>query len=428
MGKKSKKTKRKSELKIIFFIILVAAALFIVSTYAWFSTQRNVSITNLNGAVQVAEGLEISLDAENWANEIVLGSGEGQLDIIEDAYDGHRNLSPTELLPLSTLGLVGENMSDLQLLRGKVTNTKQLSGIVEASHDDTITDREDLKFAGHFAFDVFLKNSSKMTQEVDELQLNYDSTVHIMANEEGTDKSNTGLQNTVRVAFAKFGGTKDGGGNVTGVAEVSEDDPLEILRLTGATGSDADDVYITDVAIWEPNAATHVDYIVKNNNNITWNPADSISPTTTGAKGEKLFTAKTKMPTYALKPAAIGKEIADLYNWDGQVNKDVLAKQITLQTTVDPDKAGDKVGTFNDEVYEGVQNLISTSSPNVTEAGAVKFTIPANTICRLRVYVWLEGQDVDCINYASHGGGITVNIGLVKGSDIGSHGEASENT
>ena len=88
MGKKSKRTKRKSELKIIFFIILVAAALFIVSTYAWFSTQRNVSITNLSGTVEVAEGLEISLDAKRWFNEIVLGDGEEEMSIIDDAYEG----------------------------------------------------------------------------------------------------------------------------------------------------------------------------------------------------------------------------------------------------------------------------------------------------------------------------------------------------
>ena len=72
MGKKSTKNKRKSELRIIFFIILVAAAMFIISTYAWFSTQRNVSITNLSGTVEVAEGLEISLNAKEWFNEIVL--------------------------------------------------------------------------------------------------------------------------------------------------------------------------------------------------------------------------------------------------------------------------------------------------------------------------------------------------------------------
>ena len=44
----------------------------------------------------------------------------------------------------------------------------------------------------------------------------------------------------------------------------------------------------------------------------------------------------------------------------------------------------------------------------------------------MRIYVWLEGQDVDCINYASHGGGITLNLGLVKGSDVDSHGEPED--
>lgn len=51
--------------------------------------------------------------------------------------------------------------------------------------------------------------------------------------------------------------------------------------------------------------------------------------------------------------------------------------------------------------------------------GTTTFGIAPNKISRIRVYLWLEGQDVDCINYASHGGGVKVNIGLVKGSIIG---------
>ena len=34
------------------------------------------------------------------------------------------------------------------------------------------------------------------------------------------------------------------------------------------------------------------------------------------------------------------------------------------------------------------------------------------------MYVWLEGQDVDCTNLASHGGGIEVNLGLVKNEKV----------
>ena len=409
MGKKKAKNKRKSELRIIFFIILVAAALFIVSTYAWFSTQRNVSITNLNGFVEVAEGLEISLDALNWSNGIVLGDGEGEKDIIRDAYTGHRNLKPTELLPVSTLGLVAENMSDLQLLRGKVTDTIKLSDIVEVSHDDTIADSENMKFAGHYAFDIFLKNSSKMDVDVDDLQLNYDSSVTIMANEEGEDKSGTGLQNTVRVAFAKFGGEKDVGGNYTGVSDVMASQET-ILKETGCvTGGDS--VYITDVAIWEPNASDHVEYIVSNNNRVTWAATDTINPSQTLPNGKTGFTTTTIMPTYALKSSAIDADITDIYKWDG--TEKTLQKQITLQTT--------KTSATDYSIAEGVQYLISTKSANTTDAGRENFSIPANSVCRIRVYVWLEGQDVDCINYASHGGGVTVNIGLVKGSEEDSH-------
>ena len=420
MGKKSTRSKRKTELRVIFFIILVATALFVVSTYAWFSTQKNVSITNLSGTVEVAEGLEISLDALNWSNGIVLGTNAeaGEKDIIKDAYTGHRNLSPTELLPVSTLGKIEDNMLDIQLFRGKITNTIELSDIVEVSHDNKIIDSENMKFAGHFAFDIFLKNSSRMDKEVDELQLNYDSSVTIMANEEGTDKSGTGLQNTVRVAFAKFGGTKDAGGNFTGIADVMASQET-ILQKTGAGGTNPDDVYITDVAIWEPNAGDHVEYIVTNNNRITWAAADEPNPSQTLANGKKGFTATSKIPTYALKSSAVGATISDVYNWDGNTNKSTLEKQITLQTT--------RTSATDYTINEGVQYLISTKSANTTESGIEKFVIPANSVSRVRVYVWLEGQDVDCINYASHGGGVTVNIGLVKGSGVGTF-EPTEET
>ena len=54
--------------------------------------------------------------------------------------------------------------------------------------------------------------------------------------------------------------------------------------------------------------------------------------------------------------------------------------------------------------------------------------MPKNSIVRLRMYVWLEGQDPDCVNYASHGAGIHLDVGLVKGAAIGGNGEAAEDT
>ena len=388
MKGKNKKNKKKSELSAMFFIILVALVMFIISTYAWFSTQKNVSITNLSGTVEVAEGLEISLDAENWANGLKLGTEDGELSIIDNAYNGHHNISPTEMLPVSTLGLVGGSQTDLKMLRGKITNSKELSEIQTMIESET--DVSKATYPGYFAFDVFLKNSSKTEGSDDVLQLNYDSSLEILE----ADKSSTGLQNTARVAFAKYNGTSD-----------VMADQATILKETAGIGVSAATPNITDVAIWEPNSGDHVQYIVDNNNKITWSEPEksayAIKQLNNGTKG---FDVNTKIPTYALKESSIGNTIADIYKWDGTESN--VQRQNVLQTT----KKSDSDYT----IKEGVQNLVSTSD------GSSTFGIAANKICRLRIYLWLEGQDVDCINYASHGGGIKVNIGLVKGSVIGS--------
>lgn len=427
MGKKKTKNKRNRELKIIFFIILVAAALFIVSTYAWFSTQRNVSITNLSGLVEVAEGLEISLDAKTWANEIVLGEN---MNIIDNAYPGHKNISPKEMLPVSTLGKVtnANSLKDLKMIRGKVTNSKELSNIIYM--DETLASDPDSSkhnpgnaaYPGYFAFDIFLKNSSKQYDKDDALQLNYDSALKIIEN--GNEE--VGLQNTVRVALAKFGTgaiTSGTGSNIvrSGVADVMAGQ-TEILQKTGAVDG-GDSVYITDVTMWEPNSNDHVEYIVTNNNVITWSAAEGAKYGTYSEDKKKyLFNETTQMPTYALSDNAIGKTMKDLYWWNVDTtytvegdatkysNSGLLEKQMTLQTT--------KTSDTDYRIKEGVQNLFSTSS---TADNKIPFTIAPNSIVRLRVYVWLEGQDIDCINYASHGGGVTLNLGLVKGSKEGTH-------
>lgn len=393
MKRNSSKNKKKSELNSMFLIILIALVMFIISTYAWFSTQKNVSITNLNGTVEVAEGLEISLDAEKWSNGIVLGTEEGQLSIIDNAYAGNRNISPSEMLPVSTLGQVSGNQTDLKMLRGKIENSKELSEI--KTMVETETSPTSSTYPGYFAFDVFLKNNSK-TDNDDELQLNYDSLLEILE----ADKSATGLQNTARVAFALYNGTAD--------VMAGKDD---ILKQTAGIGAGATTPYITNVAIWEPNSNDHVQYIVDNNNKITWNAEDAKKyashELSSGGRG---FDLTTQMPTYALKDSSIGAKIEDIYKWDG--NEKNVQKQNVLQTT----KKSEKDYT----IKEGVQNLVSTTD------GTSKFTIPANKICRIRIYLWLEGQDVDCINYASHGGGVKVNIGLVKGSTIGATGPETE--
>ena len=417
MKGKSNKNKKKSEMNAMFFVILLALVMFIISTYAWFSTQKNVSITNLTGTVEVAEGLEISLDAENWSNGLVLGTEEGQLSIIDDAYSGHHNISPSEMLPVSTLGLVTGNQTDLKMLRGKITNSKELSEI--KSMIETETAPASSTYPGYFAFDVFLKNSSKQEVTDDILQLNYDSSLEILE----AEKSATGLQNTARIAFAKYNGKSD-----------VMADQATILKETAGIGVGAPSPYITDVAIWEPNAsgkaldadgaevttggtistyAAHVTYIVQNNNRVRFSAADRQAA---GLGADSRFAADTAIPTYALTSSSVGKEIADIYDWQTDRVADTqtgvtayvdngLVKQKTLQT---PNTGVSKTTGYDDE-----QQAIPLVSVTDTD-GTKKFAIAPGKYVRMRMYIWLEGQDVDCINYASLGGNLTIDVGLSK--------------
>lgn len=407
----------KKRLNALILLVAFTAILLIVSTYAWFSTQKNVTLSGLHGKVNVAEGLQISLDALNWANEIDLSNNaeayfaatnenlgytteEDKLSLItpwkaneagDNQYEGKTNLIPDELLPVSTTGDNNEgiNLSDLNMYRGENTNGIKLTDIKKVASEAA---------SGYYAIDFFLQNSSSeqaiTTNTKDLLRLETNSDIVLDA----SSKESTGLQNTLRVAFAIYDEDTALGENTLVSNTPSQG---EILQAT--TGSARK---ITDVAIWEPNAkgeqegtspaittyAAHVDYIVQNNNKVTFSGTDrnewSIPST-------NRFTAGMAIPTYALTTNSVAKTISDIYNWDTTASTNGLVKQKTVQTG-------------NTGVGDAPVQLKSVTN------GTTDFAIAPGKYVHMRMYVWLEGQDVDCTNYASLGGGITIEVGLSK--------------
>ena len=47
-------------------------------------------------------------------------------------------------------------------------------------------------------------------------------------------------------------------------------------------------------------------------------------------------------------------------------------------------------------------------------ARPTSFTLDPNSITKVRVYVWIEGQDVDNYDFAQLGSAISVNFGFTK--------------
>ena len=415
--KENRERNSRKRLNSLILLVAFTAILLIVSTYAWFSTQRNVSLGGLEGKVKVAEGLQISLDALNWRNEIdlsqegiieyfaqtngSLGSEDPNYRTLEKPYQGRTNLIPSEYLPVSTTADQNEGigLADLNMYNGENTGV-ELKTITKLPVDNK---------AGYYAIDFFLQNSSaESTEQTDLLQLVNNSAVKL----NGVDgRPSTGIQNTFRVAFAQF----DDDGNTANVTVEKTPNQTQILEST--TGGERK---ITDVAIWEPNAsgaevksestvttyAAHVDYIVQNNNKITFSSGDKAkySIDSTGK-----FKPEQALPTYALTTESVGKQITDVYNWDTGVATNGLKFQNTLKTANAGFKTSDIGATSGtDPNEEGAHNLLSVKD------GTTKFSIPKGKYVRMRMYVWIEGQDVDCINYASLGGKTTLDIGLTK--------------
>ena len=479
----------RKRLNSLILLVAFTAVMLIVSTYAWFSAQKNVTISNLEGKVNVAEGLMVSLDAKSWSQEVDFedydqnvagdtsvanyqGSSLAKMKNGAPTAEGGDNSGlyiinnvPKELVPVSTTGTeyaavtVANGGSGSEEIR--FYNGVNVEGIEFHSMDETEFTQGDataVNFPGYYAIDVFLQNSSKIDTEgtkdnngdgnidaadketqgtaTEVLQLNTNSLLQLVQG----GSLLTGLQNTARVALAMYEPVAGASKTATDITTTASS--VYVTANQSQILTAYKDAKISKVAIWEPNAEQHVQTIMDTNNRIMLTPYSASGPVgvidnlyiANGADATTKiaeFAANEFLPTFALTSASlsVAEELTDdtktgipnIYDWTTTADelKEAtnygLERQIALQTK----KSGSDYSIING----GVRDLITVTSPGDViyeygdETNAVKFTMLKNSIVKCRLYLWLEGQDPDCINFASHGSGIHLDLGLVKGQE-----------
>lgn len=317
----SKKSKRKGNLKYSLLLLLLIAILLVTSSYAWFTANRVVTVSQLQVNVQTQNGLQISADADVWKGTL---SNE---DLTGAAYEGCINQFPEILQAVST---AGENTTDgnLKLFYGVSAPSTDGSYSLTATQENGPTKGEEGKY---IAFDIYLRADQDTT-----LQLQ-------LANDDGdnpigsfvTSPENRGLQNAARVAFIKQG-------------HVGLDE--DATTLQNQVNQDAD----KKVYIWEPNSTSHTDVAVQYAL-ATYDEtiADGTAYTTYGVK-----SAITSENAVAIKDAITG------------TNSTYFAETAPITTT---------------------EGQVVVSDVLTLDQGVTK----------LRVFMWIEGQDYDCENNAS---------------------------
>ena len=398
MKKRSKKHEKRMK-KLIVGCGLCAVVL-TVSTYAWFIGMKTVNVSSFDVEIAAIDGLSLSLDGATWADTVSINKENYKTA----SYDGNTNSWGGDgLIPVSTVGKINTTASRLTLFE-KGSLTASHGGYRIMASEVPNTDGEESK--GYVAFDLFIKNLSgneyytNLTKDNEEaIYLTADSAVTVGS---GGIK-NTGIENSVRVAFAEIGRVK-----ATGV------DVSDITGITCAGSTDDDGNVIAtgicrDAQIWEPNDTKHVKNAINwYNTSCAARTGDDL--TLEGSYDTSFGTCNPIENGYSYDTYAISGEILETHHVDVYDGEDYNGYTDSVSSTA----AAGKLLAF-DYFTDTEKNLLGTDRPTF-------ITLAPNSITKVRVYVYIEGQDVDNYDFASLGKQISVSFGFTKeryfGQDI----------
>ena len=410
--------KHSKKIRNLVVICLLCGVVFAVSTYAWFIGMRTVNVSSFDINVASTEGLYLSMDGQSWTYN---------LDVVNDPkYANNANkLTDVELIPMSTVGDMDVTSSRMKLYeKGSLTATKggyRLLASRVNNHKKQVggDTGEYIEGDGYVAFDLFIKNLSGEEYYVENDPLN-EEAIYLTTNSSvtvatgGTGVENTGIENSIRVAFAQIGRVS---------ADVTDQATITGITCTSTVGDiteiEEDPDYVTGICrsaqIWEPNDTAHVQ------NAINWYNTACDARTGEDVNADASYSDRddedtttcneiangTAYKTYAISREIIVDDNVNIY--DGSAYNTYEANTTDYATYVAADEDGRADYKLVDFPYftDTMKNFTGTARPTF-------MTLAPNSITKVRVYVFLEGQDVDNYDFAQLGRQITVNFGFTK--------------
>jgi len=320
-------------------IILFLGILFIVSSYAWFSTALNVKIKEFNMVVSKNGGLTISFDAINFDSSVEL-SRDILIFEVAETYPNHLNQwALNGLIPISSNGISNPNSYFFDIFETsgvKYKNRRKENGFIYA---DKVVDTKPRSYNSYIAFDVFFKNVTG-SPVPDNLYFDEETSITMVSDE---NEEMRGLTNSLRIGIVKVGTLP------------LDANPTDIQNLQCQGKCEA--------IIFEPNSTSHSELSRERAKKYNLNLLDG-----------------KRFPTYAMI-----KEGGPIYV------KDNISGSPTLDLN-----------------YFALQNTIH-------EEDFVRpiFDIP-DGITKARIYLWVEGQDIDSLETDSEGAELFVDINFIK--------------
>ena len=420
-------------IKRLALICTLCTVILVVSTYAWFIGMKTVNVSSFDVEIAATDGLSLSLNGEYWAETVTISKDNYKYK--EDAvkadlrqnyiYDGSTNTwGGSGLIPISTIGQIDANASRLIMFeKGSLTTTPGGYRLMASRvKNETVTSNTE-EGNGFVAFDLFVRNLSGSAYYADYNQLNEEAiyltqSSEVTVSSAGEKQDKTGIENSVRVAFAQIGRVQAVKGEQT--TAISSTVQGINCKTVGEGVTPICDRY---AQIWEPNDTKHV------SNAIKWYTTACKARKTGGTDvtdSENYENAcKEVKDGIAVPTYAVGSVIDYTHNIDVYDGKELNTYEASISGTkingYTKKSETDIVSKTDGRLYE--YDYFTDTEKMYTGMNRPTFiTLAPNSITKIRVYVYIEGQDVDNYDFASLGKAIKVNFGFTKerfyGSDI----------
>lgn len=404
MAKRNNKQSRR--IRNLVLLCSICAVVLVVSTYAWFIGMKTVNVSSFDIEIATTEGLFLSMNGNDWYYNLNPNTAT--------AYTGNTNTwAPNGLIPMSTVGDMDPVSSRMKLYeKASLTTSHGGYRLLASRVQNYATAGDDKTFVqgeGYVAFDLFIKNLSGTEYYEENEPLNEEAiylTVGSKVEVASDGVKNTGIENSVRVAFAQVGRVKA--------------DTSSVETITGITCAKTEDedgnVIVTGICrpaqIWEPNDKDHVQNAINwyNKSCLARTGADltlKTSYVTDNSDSCNTISPNTAYATYAVSRELTVDDNVDIYDGTDYNKYENNSKKYASYIAAKESEKNDYKLVEYDYFTDTEKNIPGAARPEFMK-------LAPNSITKVRVYVFIEGQDVDNYDFASLGQKISIKFGFTK--------------
>lgn len=356
MGKTKKKNNRNRRIALALLMLLISGIALTTATYAWFSANTIIRATGIDVKVTASAGISIAADALTFDKTVDMDQVIAFAKKTDDTFDSTMQL-PEYLSPVSTAGITGGNTA-FKFFKGTLGEKNVV--LLEDSNETYSFAKADANYtAGDFiAFDVYIRSSIDQS-----LKLNANTAIKLIDGGSITADA----QSALRVGFLPLGTSTD----------------------TSAAGSQSSAIALNSVAsdwkIWNPYPVLHHGASLEGH----------IAGGTEATEGYYGAIANTT--------SEVG------FNSKGEAaSADGSDKGYVKFLYKDVDSSN--VPAYYSLVSPALDTYVQGTDGNILPDGAI-FNVGAG-ITKVRIYIWLEGNDVDCVDAISISDGLTIDLGF----------------